>query len=89
MKRLLCAALLSGLLASASGCAMCSNAWDCAYGTYGGKWERGDRFHGRVNSAFDPAGGMVSGGEVIEEGHGSPEWIHEGSLEPSPDLSGR
>jgi hypothetical protein len=89
MKRLLCAALLLGLFASASGCAICSNAWDCAYGTYGGKWDRGDRFNGRVNSAFAPAGGMPSSGETIIEGHGSHEWVNEGSLEPSPEMNGR
>jgi hypothetical protein len=38
-----------------SGCAMCANCDDYAYPAFGGKWQRADRFHGRVGSVFDPA----------------------------------
>jgi len=47
------------LLASASGCAMCNNSQDNAFAAYGGKWQRGDLYHGRVASLFDPAGATV------------------------------
>ena len=43
--------LLAGMVIS-SGCAMCCGVDDYTYGTYGGKWERTDRTHGRVGSAF-------------------------------------
>jgi hypothetical protein len=41
---------------ASSGCSICCTPWDYAYPAYGGKWERTDRFHGRVGSAFEPAG---------------------------------
>ena len=44
---------------------MCAHPWDYAYGSYGGKFQRGDQFHGRVNSAFAPAGDTVAEGETI------------------------
>jgi hypothetical protein len=44
------------VIAAASGCSICCTPWDYAYPAYGGKWERTDRFRGRVGSAFDPAG---------------------------------
>lgn len=89
MKSLLLAGLLLSLVASGSGCAMCASPWDCAYGTYGGKWQRGDQFHGRVNSAFESAGGMSTGGGTIIQNSSDPHWVHEGELEPSPDMTGR
>lgn len=58
--------LAFGLLVTvaAAGCSICATPFDYAYPAYGGKWERTDRFHGRVGSAFHPAGPMP--GEVIE-----------------------
>ena len=49
------AALLLSIVSS-TGCSVCCTPFDYAYPAYGGKWERTDRFHGRVGSAFDPAG---------------------------------
>ena len=54
MARLSC--LLVMVIAASSGCSICCTPWDYAYPAYGGKWERTDRFHGRVGSAFEPAG---------------------------------
>lgn len=48
-----------------TGCAMCCATYDYAYAGHGGKWQRGDLFHGRVASPFsDPhyaQGGRVDG----------------------------
>ncbi len=52
-------ALLALLLSTASGCMMCCNPMYDAYPAYGGAMERTDRFHGRVGSAFEPAGMSV------------------------------
>lgn len=47
---------------------MCCGPMDYAYPTYGGKWERADRFHGRVGSVFyDASAGQVTD-EVVMEG---------------------
>lgn len=62
------------------GCSSCCTPWDDAYPTYGGKWERVDRFHGRVGSAFNDASGQLVGdGEVVytEEG----EWTEPEAVE--------
>lgn len=53
------------LVAAAAGCSTCCTPFDAAYPTYGGKWERTDRFHGRVGSAFAPAG--PEPGALMEE----------------------
>lgn len=47
-----------GLL-SLTGCRLCTNCEDEAYPTYGGIWQRTDRFHGRVGSIFEPAGAKI------------------------------
>jgi hypothetical protein len=56
-----------GLLIAAcsSGCSLCCTPYDDAYPAYGGKWQREDRYHGRVGSAFEPAGGMVTGESAL------------------------
>lgn len=51
-----------------SGCAMCCSPYDEAYGHTGGILQRTDLCHGRVGSAFAPAGGP--GEMVIEESEG-------------------
>ena len=60
------------VVVAASGCSICCTPFDDAYPAYGGKWERTNRFSGRVGSAFDPAGGPVgetmSADELITEG---------------------
>lgn len=56
--------LLVTLSAFTSGCAICCSPFDEAYSAYGGSWERHDMYHGRVGSAFAPAGGPV----MIQEG---------------------
>lgn len=76
MWRLLSLIALISTTSVLSGCAMCCAPFDDAYPTYGGKWERVDRFHGRVGSAFYDAG---AGGEVVETG----EVVEE--LQPEPD----
>lgn len=56
MKRIGTFAALVITLTSSVGCSICCTPYDYAYPAYGGKWERTDRFHGRVGSAFEPAG---------------------------------
>lgn len=77
MKRLFALAFVVAAGASAAGCAMCCAPYDDAYNAYGGRWQRGDMYQGRVGSAFHPAeeysgqtvpGGVVQSGEVIYEG---------------------
>jgi hypothetical protein len=65
----ICCALLA--VTASSGCSICCTPYDDAYPTYGSKWERTDRFCGRVGSAFHPAG---------------PEPVNEelGTREPTP-----
>lgn len=53
-----------------SGCAMCCSPYDEAYGYTGGRWQRTDLCHGRVGSAFAPAG--AAGETVIEESPSEP-----------------
>ena len=71
MKKLLL--LLAGIASlGASGCAACCSPYDFDYPTFGGKWERLDRQHGRVGSAFYDPSQVVTGEEVtITEGDGS------------------
>ena len=59
MGRLGFALVLLGFVCSTMGCAMCSNPYDCFYGAYGGTIQREDMTHGRVGSAFSPAGSRV------------------------------
>ncbi len=75
MKRFALLAVVA-ISSAASGCASCCAPYDYAYPTYGGKWERVDRFHGRVASAFNDASGVYSAdgatyidgeGEIVDE----------------------
>lgn len=86
MKRLLLAGWLLALLASGSGCAMCAHPWDYAYAAYGGKFQRGDQFNGRVNSAFAPAGYGVTEGETIVPSDEPTYTIQESDLEPTAEM---
>lgn len=61
MKSMLAALSLTCLLAT--GCAVCASPYDDAYSAFGGKWER-DQDHGRVASAFSPAGFRVDDQDV-------------------------
>ncbi len=55
MRRQIVGLSLLACLASVAGCAMCCNSGLYDYPTYGGKFERVDRQHGRVGSIFsDP-----------------------------------
>ena len=83
------------LAASASGCAMCCSPYDEAYGFSGGRWPRADLCHGRVGSAFAPAG--AADGEIIVEGatedmQAPPSSLHQDaslpSIKKSSDWSG-
>lgn len=56
MRQVLGLSLLSLLALLAGGCAMCCHPYDEAYGYTGGRWPRTDLCHGRVGSAFAPAG---------------------------------
>ncbi len=67
MKYALYVLLLFVAVSGAAGCAMCENCYDEAYPTYGGKWQRADRFRGRVGSAFAPAEAQVI--ETVESGY--------------------
>ena len=53
-----------------TGCAMCSNDFDCFYGAYGGRVCRDDMVCGRVNSVIRPAGGC---GAACADGDCAPE----------------
>lgn len=84
MNRFLAMILICSPLAALAGCAMCCAPFDYAYPTYGGKWQRTDREHGRVGSLFTPQAGVkveegdsvvtdqmegeIIEGEVIEQG---------------------
>ena len=68
MSRLAIAATMLLGIVSSTGCSICCTPFDYAYPAYGGKWERTDRFHGRVGSAFDPAGPIpAEDGDAIQE----------------------
>lgn len=73
MKRLLSVMLLSSPIALLAGCAMCCSPYDYAYPTYGGKWQRVDRDHGRVGSIFTPHAGVK-----VEDGGAIPTEAVEG-----------
>jgi hypothetical protein len=77
MTRLFALAVVALSLAASAGCSVCYTPFDYAYPTYGGKWQRTDRFHGRVGSAFEPAGPFP-----VEEAPPTEEV--EGKLEPTP-----
>jgi hypothetical protein len=57
MKRLLNAVLCLSLLVVSAGCSICQGPDDYGYATYGGRWQRMDRQHGRVGSRFTPEAG--------------------------------
>jgi hypothetical protein len=59
--------MLLSLLTGSGGCAMCCAPDDYAYSAYGGRWQRHDMYHGRVGSAFAPAGGDVLSSPLPEE----------------------
>ena len=65
MSRTLGLSLLGIAAMLTSGCAMCCSPYDEAYGFTGGRWQRTDLCHGRVGSAFAPAG--VAGETIIED----------------------
>jgi hypothetical protein len=71
MKKLIL--LLAGISSiGMSGCAACCSPYDFDYPTFGGKWERLDRQHGRVGSAFyDPRQGATGDEVVVTESEGS------------------
>lgn len=73
MKNMAYICFLLSLATAASGCSMCASPYDYAYPAYGGKWERADRFHGRVGSAFSPA--EVPPGEYVEGGYADGEYV--------------
>ncbi len=66
MKALLSLLLLCCITCGAAGCAMCCTPYDDDYSAHGGRWQRTDMRHGRVGSAFAPAGAMA-GGEFVDE----------------------
>lgn len=63
--RIALVALVAGLLLS-SGCAMCCAPHDDHYPYVGGRWTRDNPTHGRVGSAFEPAGHRVEDGTLAE-----------------------
>lgn len=79
------------LVVASSGCSICCTPFDYAYPAYGGKWERTDRFHGRVGSAFDPAGSVTTtvDGEPVETLHRPTPAVPmaEETLAPEPDMA--
>jgi hypothetical protein len=59
MRRLFALGLLVASASLSMGCAACCSPYDYAYGYQGGAWQRDDLCHGRVGSAFTPAGSKV------------------------------
>lgn len=57
--------MLALLMCAGSGCAICSNAYDCYYPAYGGLRPRGNMTHGRVGSAFNDASANVPASAVV------------------------
>jgi hypothetical protein len=84
MKRLLFALLLAAGGIAVSGCATCQNCFDYYYPGYGGIWQRDDPTHGRVGSAFAPAGGPVETTVMPGETTVPPGEEIEGELVPTP-----
>ena len=82
MKNLLLFVSLVAIIPLFSGCAMCCGTHDYAYPAYGGKWERGDRFWGRVGSPLSGAGttadGYSGGGEGYYYEESGPQFPMEG-----------
>ncbi|HZL89203.1 MAG TPA: hypothetical protein VFB96_12560 [Pirellulaceae bacterium] len=70
MGRITGLSLLAIVALLASGCAMCCSPYDDAYGHTGGILQRTDLCHGRVGSAFAPAG--APGETVIVESEALP-----------------
>lgn len=82
LRSVLFGAALVAMLAATSGCSICQAPDDCAYSAYGGVYPRADMYHGRVGSAFDPAGGQLASWESAE----AIEEIDPGTVdEPSAD----
>ena len=52
--------LIAAVASTGSGCRLCCDSEDIAYGAYGGVWERTNRDSGRVGSLFDAGGARVS-----------------------------
>ena len=65
MKRLMSLLALS-LISTNVACTLCSDCDDYSYGAFGGRWERTDLTHGRVGSAFSPAGPIAVEGESTQ-----------------------
>ena len=86
MLRKLSACLLLSLVASASGCAICCSPFDEAYSGYGGRWQRDDMYHGRVGSAFAPAGGPVLMSDEDDGTLSQPESVERYDEGESPDV---
>ena len=70
MCRLLCRWLLVAVCLPLAGCSICGSPEDYTYPVFGGRWQRTDRVHGRVGSAFAPAGERVS--DVIIDAQPTP-----------------
>lgn len=43
------------MLATSTGCAICSSEFDYDYNAFGGRYDRAERCRGRAGSAFEPA----------------------------------
>ena len=82
MRLLAAAALCWSLSFMAGGCAICQGPHDCDYPTYGGRWERTNRTHGRVGSEFDPAGAPAA--EIAETVIAEPTPADAGEYLPEP-----
>ena len=75
--------LLALSLPGLVGYAACCAQFDDAYPTYGGNWERVDRFHGRVGSAFSDASQSYASDETVvymDEGEWSESEAIEGEM---------
>jgi hypothetical protein len=81
MKRFAACVLLLACLGQ-SGCSLCCTPFDYAYAGYGGSIPRDNRFHGRVGSAYEPAGAIP--GELTPHDYEPP--VKEETPPPAPDL---
>lgn len=85
--RFLAALFLTTSLAPLAGCTMCPSPDTEAYPTYGGIWQRTDRYHGRVGSVFEPAGVKVARA-AEQESLLAPELVPPGEPTPADEPPG-
>jgi hypothetical protein len=86
MRRLFSLGLLVAFASMSMGCAACCSPYDYAYGYYGGAWQRDDLCHGRVGSAYAPAGSpVIAKKELTAPKEFEPSPLPEPATDPKPE----